>query len=292
MSVARWRLAATALATAVLAVSMVACGRTVAPGAGGTPAPPTATTPGSTHVPAPVPTSAPARSPVPAPAHPVPPRPSAAGQLAGFFAAAATASDQLKRAAVLVNQGMGKSTLNFSPQALAAVKALDTTAAARAIPAGLPPELLRQVLLVYSDLVSRHLALDRIWFYRSDYPMPRSASDAEYLYRCMGNGAPAAARFAADLSSARALAARTPPVTPPAPDSRPAAELAVRIYDIGLRNSGCGSCGGYVSTTLARVVWEAENQPVIGQSDGYVNGVRFRVTYHAGRGWDVMLWAC
>jgi hypothetical protein len=46
----------------------------------------------------------------------------------------------------------------------------------------------------------------------------------------MGNGAPTAARFGADLAAARALAEETSPVTPPAPDSRAAAELALRTY--------------------------------------------------------------
>jgi hypothetical protein len=122
--------------------------------------------------------------------------------------------------------------------------------------------------------------------------MPSSTFDAKYLYRCMGNGAPAAARFGADLASARALAGQTPKVTAPAPDSRQAAELALRINLIGLANSGCMSCGGYIFPTLAHIVWQPKNESGVGHSDGYINGIQFTATYHAGRGWDAVIWAC
>jgi hypothetical protein len=272
------------MVTAALAVSLAACGHTVAPGAGGAASSPAATTS------RPVPTRAPA--PAPSPAHPAPPRASEADQLAGFFAAAIAADGQLRHAAALVNEGVGAKSLNFSPEALAAVKALDMSPVARAIPAGLPPELLRRTLLVHSDLVSRHLALDRVGMYSGDYPLSRSSQDGKYVYRCLVNGGPAAARFPADLAAARALAGQTPPVMPPAPDSRQAAELALRIYQIEHRNSGCMECGGYVFTTLSPIVWRPENEPEVGHSDGYINGIRFRVDYHAGQGWSVMIWAC
>jgi hypothetical protein len=288
MSIASWRPVGMAMAAAVLGASMAACGHSVAPGAGGTLGPSATATPAPTHSAAPAPT----HSVAPSPARSVPPRPSAADQLTGFFAAAATADGQLKQAAAGVNEGVGKKNLNFSPAALAAVKALDTSPAARAIPAGLPPELLRRVLVVYSDLVSRHLALARIWDMHTEYPVPVSTFDGKYLYRCLGNGAPAAANFGSDLASARALAVDTPPVTPPAPDSRQAAELALRIYDINLRNSGCMSCGGYVASALNQIVWQPENESGVGPSDGYISGIRFRATYHAGSGWDVLIWAC
>ncbi len=286
MSSARWRLAVAVIATAVLTAGLAACGHTVAPGAGGAPSSPAATT------------SSPAVTPTltPTPAHstppPAPPRASAADQLAGFFAAAQVADGQLRHAAVLVNQGVGKKSLDFSPEALTAVKALDMSLVARAIPVGLPPELLRRTLLVYSDLEARTVALARIYEFRSEYPMPLSEFNGKYLYRCMGNGATPAARFNGDLAAARALAGQSSPVTPPAPDSRAGAELALRVHEINLRNSGCMECGGYVFTTLSSIVWEPENEPVIGHSDGYINGIRFRVDYHAGHGWSATIWAC
>ena len=116
--------------------------------AAGTPSSPAPATPSPTLTPAPTRSTTPGAS--------------EADQLAGFFAAAEAADGQLKHAATLVNEGVGKKSLNFSPEALAAVKALDMSPVARAIPAGLPPELLRRVLLTYSDLVSRTLALARV----------------------------------------------------------------------------------------------------------------------------------
>ena len=121
--------------------------------------------------------------------------------------------------------------------------------------------------------------------FRGEYPLKISSQDGTYVYRCLGNGRPAAAQFSADLAGLRAAALAAPPVTPAAPDSRAAAELAVRIQDIGLRNSGCMSCGGFVATTLAPVVWTS-------QSGGTINGIRFQVTYHAGTGWEAAIWAC
>jgi hypothetical protein len=285
MFTANRRFLSAAIVVAVLGAGLAGCARTAAPGAAGAPAR-TASSPAATSAPAP------SITPTPTPTHATPPRASAAGQLAGFFAAAQVADGALRHAAVLVNQGVGKKTLNFSPEALAAVKALDTSAVARAIPAGLPPELLRRTLLVYSDLVSRHLALDRIWEFRSDYPMSMSGFDGKYLYRCMGNGATPAARFGADLAAARSLAGQTPPVTRPAPDSRAAAELALRINLIELANGGCMSCGGSVSTTLSKIVWQPEDESGVGHSDGYINGIRFRADYHPGHGWSVAIWAC
>jgi len=180
--------------------------------------------------------------------------------------------------------------MRFPSATVAALKAVDTTAAARAIPGGMPAELLRQVLLVYSDLVSRSRSLTAVLRYAS--PLPTGGQEAKEVLRCLGFGAPAAARFDADLASARALAQATPPVTVAPPDSRPAAEVAVRVSLIDGANSGCASCGGAVFTSLSTVIWQPKNEPGVGHSDGTINGIRFRADCQAGRGWDVMIWAC
>jgi len=279
MSLRTWRLICTATIALMLAAGLAACGSTKAPGAGGQPnpgtssssssAPPTATSPGTT----------------PSPARSSPAEPSAADQLAGFFAAAEAADSQLRQVAALVNEGVGPVSMTFPPATLAAVGALSTEETVRAIPAGLPAELLRQALLVYSDLESRTTSLSGIRMFRADHPLKLGSQEGKYVYGCLGNGGPAAARFGTDLAALRTAALASPPVTPAAPDSRAAAELAVRIQDIGLRNSGCMSCGGFVATTLAPVVWTS-------QSGGTINGIRFQVTYHAGTGWQAAIWAC
>lgn len=291
MSIGKSRLAVTVTVTAILAASVAACGQAAAPG-GGTShpsmAPSSAAPSGGMGTPAPsaAATAGPDR-------HAAPPRASAADQLAGFFAAAAAADSRLKHAAVLVNAGIGTTSLDFSPAALTAVETLDTSAVAHAVPGGMPAELLRRVLLAYSDLVSRTLAFRRVqeskyW----GYPIAIGSQQGKDIYGCLRNGTQAAARYAGDMAAVRALAGRTPPLTPPAPDSRAAAELALRVYVIQHRNSGCEECGGFVFTALSRVIWQPKDEPEIGESDGTVDGIRFRVTYHAGRGWDVMVWAC
>jgi hypothetical protein len=288
MSTARWRFARAAAVLAVLAASLASCGHTAAPGTGGTPS-------NSAAQSSPAATSGSPGTPTPSAASTSPSsqsRASAADQLARFFAAAEAADGALRHAAGLVNEGIGKTSIDLSPAALAAVKTLDVTAAASAIPAGLPPELLRQTLLVYSDLESRTIPLVRLGEHSSEYPMPLASQEGKDLYGCLGNGAVAAARFGSDLARLRALALATEPVRVAAPDSRAAAELALRILSINKRNMGCGSCGGWIATTLSQVVWQQKDEPGIGHSDGTIDGVRFRVVYHPGRGWDATTWAC
>jgi hypothetical protein len=260
MSLRTWRLICTATIALTLAAGLAACGSATAPGAGGgRPKPATSSSSG----------------------------PSAADQLAGFYSAAGALDSQLRHAAALVNEGVSPTSMTFPSATLAAVSALSANEVARTIPPGLSAELLRQTLLVYSGLESRTTSLRAVTMHSDDYPLKISSGDGEYVYvyRCLGNGGPAAARFSADLAGLRAAALAAPPVTPAAPDSRAAAELAVRIQDIGLRNSGCMSCGGFVATTLAPVVWTS-------QSGGTINGIRFQVTYHAGTGWEAAIWAC
>lgn len=277
----RRRLAATVTITVIMIAGLVGCGHTVAPG---TTAPGT-TAPG---------TSSPGTSATPtATSPPAQPRASAAGQLAGFFAAAGQADARLKHATALVNGGIGTTSMHFSPAALAAVNALDTTPVAHAIPAGLSAELLRRVLLAYSDLESRTMSLKRIpESTNAASPLPMSGQEGGYIYGCLRNGAPAAARFGADLASARALAQATQPVTVARPDSRAAADLALRIAFINGSNSGCMTCGGAVFTTLTPVIWHPAYVPGVGHSDGTIGGVGFVARYHVAQGWQVKLWAC
>jgi len=262
--------------TAVLVTSLAACGHTTASGPGGaspsSPAPATEASPG-------------------APATTSPPRATAADQLTGFFAAAAAADVRLKHAAVLVNSGIGSTTMSFPPATRAALDQLDTTAAARAIPGGMPAELLRRVLLVYSDLESRTCAFNGI-LRQTHSTVPVNSEEGREILSCLHNGAPAAARFGADLAAARSLAQATQPLAVAAADSRAAAEVAIRIAAINGVNSGCDSCGGFVSTSLWPISWQPAYDPVSGRSDGTINGVRFRADYRAGHGWQVVLWAC
>jgi hypothetical protein len=282
MSIRTRRLFCTTAIPLILAAGLAACGTAKAPGAVGSrpnpatsssssSAPPTVTSPS---------TASPSGTPSPTQA-----RPSAADQLTGFFSAAQALDSQLRHASALVNEGIGPASMTFPPATMAAVGALSTKEAARTIPAGLPAELLRQTLLVYSNLESRTTSLRAVPMFSGEYPLKLTSQDGEYVYSCLGNGGPAATRFSADLAALRAAALAAPPVTLAAQDSRAAAELALRIQDINLRNSGCMSCGGFVATTLGPVVWTS-------QSGGTINGIRFEVIYHAGTGWEARIWAC
>jgi hypothetical protein len=281
MAIRTWRLFCTAAIALIIAVGLAACGTAKAPGAVGSrphPATPSSST-------ATAPPAATSPSTTPSPTQSTPAGPSAADQLAGFFSAAGALDSQLRHAAALVNEGVGPTSMAFPVSTLATVGLLSTTEVARAIPAGLPAELLRQTLLVYSGLESRTTSLRAVPMYSEEYPLKLSSGDGEYVYRCLGNSGPAAARFSADLAGLRAAALAAPPVTPAAPDSRAAAELALRIQSINLHNSGCGGCGGFVATTLAPVVWTS-------QSGGTIHGIRFQVSYHAATGWQAVIWAC
>jgi hypothetical protein len=267
------RIGVASIMAAAFVLVLTACGgHTIEPVSGGAPA-------GS---------SPPATSGAPGTTSPSgQPSASAADQLAGFFSAAQAADARLHHAATLVNADIGVKTMRFHRSTLAAAHAIGATAAAHAIPGGMPPELLRQVLLVYSDLAARQFAFNRL-------PMPSSASrsvpvtgsEGREIVRCLGNGAPAAARFDADLAALRAYADTLAPLTVAAPDSRAAADVAVRVHNINGQNSCCGSCGGAVFTSLAKVVWHRSTQSYFGRVDGTINGVVFRADYHAD-GWHI-----
>jgi hypothetical protein len=214
--------------------------------------------------------------------------PSAADSLAAYFEAADSVHRKLAAAAIKINRGFSTSRVSFDQATVDTVAAADPAPAAILIPPGLDPALLRAVLLTQSELVSRHSAMVRVRV----GTFPANGADAKDLLRCLGLGAKAAARFPTDLASARALAVSTPPLTPASNDSRAAAELAIRLQDITLRNRGCDSCGGAVLTELLPIVWvQLPSSPGVPPWDGSIGGVPFRAT-HDAEGWHIELNAC
>ena len=201
-------------------------------------------------------------------------------------------------AATLVNGGITKTEVTFDQATVDAVRSLDPKGVADTIPNGLEPELKRDVLLVYSDIMSRtmamHLATAVGTYPMSDYP-------AKDLLSCLHNGALAAARYPRDLAAAKKLAAHSPPVVAVAADSRAAEDLAVRLADIDLENSGCASCGGYTPTELVPITWFPQPKPIPPNQDTFVgeiwatkpgSGVPFNAKYDAATGWTVQINAC
>jgi len=216
-----------------------------------------------------------------------PQRKSAADQLADFFDAAARMDGDLRDAARRINGGVRRDVIVLEPATVAAVRAIEPHAIVATIPGGMDRELLRQVMLVYSDLVSRRLAMARVVYFASSAPLPRAGSEAQELIECLGNGSPAARRFAGDLAAVRARASHSEPIAVAPRNSRATAEVAVRARYIDLLNGGCDSCGGGVLTRLLPLVWKRQ-----GGFDGTVGGVPFQATYTAASGWNAQLNAC
>jgi hypothetical protein len=260
------------LAVAVIVATAAAgCGQAAKTGGGSTPAGSTGTTAPTTI--APPTTQA---------------RKTAADGLAGYFAAARLADARIHHAAALINAEIGAAGApGFSQATKDAVAAADPLAAAAAIPAGLRPDLMWAVLRVQNDLESRWYAFRP----GTDGVLSPPGDERSDLMRCLGLGAPAAARFPADLRAARRLAATLPPVRHVPARSRAAANLAVRLRLIVLANSGCENCGGYLYARLPRVVWRPSTA---GDTtfDGTADGILFQARYHPGSGWDVLLNAC
>ena len=182
--------------------------------------------------------------------------------------------------------------MQFSRATLDAIRAVDITSPARAIPAGMPQDLLRDVMTVYGDLASRSASLSGIWLYDSEGTrLPISAADAKGILRCLHNGAPAAHRFGVDMAAMLTLARQIPQLTLAGPESRAAAEVAVRVTLITRPNFCSYECGGYAPTQLDTLTWNAATRP--GHYDGTVGGTgRFSADYHPGHGWVADINAC
>jgi hypothetical protein len=111
-------------------------------------------------------------------------RPSAADQLAEFFAGAARIDGKLRNAATLINGGVRQDVIVLAPATVAAVRGIQPHQLVGTIPGGMDRELLRSVMLVYSDLVSRRLAMDRAAAFAPSATLPRTGSEAKDLITC------------------------------------------------------------------------------------------------------------
>jgi hypothetical protein len=225
--------------------------------------------------------------------------PSAANDLAAYFAAAMELDQRLKAAAAAANGSIGTNEITISQSTINAIKAAEPSAAAHEIPAGLPPDVLLPVLTVQSDLESRYYAFRG--FVEAEpgvipraNPTPGYMSAADYLLNCLGSGSEAANSFPADLAAARIAASKAPPLVSVDPSSQAAADLAIWLRLILGENSGCDSCGGFRATALAPISWHPVAPLTPGGSswDGDIGGLLFAAQYAAGQGWTVQLNAC
>ena len=126
--------------------------------------------------------------------------PSAANDLAAYFAAAMELDQRLKAAAAAANGSIGTDEITISQSTINAIKAAEPSAAAHEIPAGLPPDVLLPALTVQSDLESRYYAFHG--FVEAEpgvipraNPTLGNMSAADHLLNCLGSGSEAANHF-------------------------------------------------------------------------------------------------
>jgi hypothetical protein len=212
----------------------------------------------------------------------------AEADLARFLVEARNADARLRRAAALINTGIGDDAVRVDQATVDAVRAAAPEAAARAVPLGLERELLRRTLVVYNDLAARHAAMGQFGGPPRTHPM--TGGDGEDMLKCLANGGVAAARFAADLAALQSLARIRPAAA--ATSSRPEskAELAVRLARIDGRNTCSDECGATVYTRLAPLTWTVKPSAT-SAGRGALEGITFTATPRAG-GWAVASDAC
>jgi hypothetical protein len=221
---------------------------------------------------------------------PVDRAPTAADSLAPFFAAARADGARIRATARAVNREIGPTSVHFSRATVEEVRASTPERTARALPAGMDPDLLRATLIVYSDLATRSSALDpTLDFIDTDETLPRTDRYVVRFLDGLRRGSLVARAYPADLAAARALAAAKPPIASARPDSRAAAELAIRIAVVKLAN-GCNGGNPPVLRHLVPIVWTTITP--YGRRDGSIGGLVFHVAYAAHGGWTVGLDAC
>ena len=203
------------------------------------------------------------------------PSPTAADSLAAFFAAAEALDTQIKQTAAKFNAGLDEAAVTLDPDAATAVAALDPMPLQGLIPAGMSEDLETKVLAVFADLDSRIAALE------GGVRNIVDQSNLAWAMDCLGNGSTSADTFAADLATAKSLAALEPPPVANA-DSEQAGILAVRIAAIHSMNWGCDSCGGLHYDAAFSVDWAGRT---------LLDGVGFEATFD-GSAWQIMIYAC
>jgi hypothetical protein len=278
----------TAVLALAVATAALAAGCTSRAGSpAGTAGPPPGPTPHTvTTVPVPAP---PTQTPPPRP--PADRAPTAADSLAAFFAAARADDARIRAAARAVSRGIGPTSVSFSRATLDTVTASAPDRTARAIPPGTDPDLLRATLIVYADLATRSSALNpQLDFIDTSRSRPRTDPDVARFLDGLRHGSLVARAYPADLAAARALAATKPAIAPTRPDSRAAAELAIRIAVIKLGNA-CNGGNPPVLRQLAPIAWKTTT-PDGRRHDGSIGGVAFHAAYTADSGWNAEIDAC
>ena len=214
---------------------------------------------------------------------------SATADLAAFIARAEAADRQLRLAAALVNGNLRAGPTAVLPRTTQAVQSIDTGVVADAIPAGLDRSLMTAVLTVDSGLLSRQEALRGGYESAISSPPGTTYPSRQDGLRCLGNGAAAARRFAADLARLRTLAASHPALRPGAASAKDAVELEAQYSLAWLDNNCSDVCGGYVLTELAPISWDKVTPTEV---HGSISQIKFVAVRQLNGRWRVELEAC
>lgn len=225
-------------------------------------------------------------------ASPTQPAPSAAEDMAPFFAAAVTLDQQLQTAAAAID-ATGPPWEQITADVARTVQAADLGPVSRAIPAGLPHDLQQSVILVLSDLTSRRMAMQSFTAVGPVLPDVSTSDQTNAKLRAdLRNGHAAAVRFDGDLAAARALAAETPPIASVPNRSRLTAEVLILVEYVRVANAGCNARGGAVLTELPEVTWRSV--PEVPDAEGTIGpgGTEFNADLRPDGTWDVYLFVC
>lgn len=220
--------------------------------------------------PATPPTTSPSESATTGTTTAAPTRANALAQLEPFFAAAGGMDQQLRAAAQKIN-GEGPPWPTLSNEAARAVRAAELTAVKETVPGGMPEPLLKSVLQVYGDLATRRAAMNDFsfgWTYDPMMESPDSTLNTKTLLANLANGAAPAARFDADVATAKARATSTDAFTRARLGSRADMETYLYLEVVYKANFGCGSHGsessGSGTGSLLPIVWTSESTGTIG----------------------------
>jgi hypothetical protein len=252
---------------------------------------PASTSPASTS-PSAAPTTSPSPSGSTGPAYPAV---DLAGQLSGFVAAARRVDGELRAAARLVNAGIGTTSVRIEAATVGAIRAIDPRQEVLpAIPGGLDATALGSILEVYAGLWSRRASFLVVEENLDSSPLPRPGDEVTRMLGCLAHGSAAAASFETDLARVLAVAAGRPPIPVPAPDSRAAAEVAIRAHTVQLPNTCAEECGGYVPrpVPMPAITWQRATLAPGSIWDGRVGTAYFHALYVPGQGWEVRTNAC
>jgi hypothetical protein len=287
-------------AVVVLAVASAAlaagCSRAAGPSGLGPPSPPAVQQPSVTTGDTAPSATRPAGPPAPPVSPPAPsvspppfaPAPTAAADLAAYFAAAEAADARIRAAAVAINRGIGPTTVQIPHSTRDLIVASVPREAGRAVPVGMRPDLQRAVLLVHSELIARSAAFNSVPVGET---LPRTDPASVRMFDALRVGSAIARRYPHDLAAARRLAHDSPPLPRVGASSRRAAELALQIAVVKGENNGCGSAGGYLYTGPRPILWKRIVTDY-GRFDGTIGGIMFAATYSPADGWKVGLNAC